>query len=218
MQTTGTLADVSLFQDFSAEDLKTLEAHAKIRQFKKNTVVINVGDETDSMYVILRGRVRIFLDDEQGNELTILILGPGGSFGELALLSGDPRTASVMTTEETQLLIISKHQLMEYITANPAISFRIIESLIKRIQTMTEDISSLALLDVYGRVARVLQTHSKEENGRLITERLTHQEIANMVGASREMVSRILKDLRSGGYVSTDDKRIILEKPLPAGW
>ena len=210
--------DIALFADLSESDLSALTSHATTRRYKKNTIVVTKGDDSDSLYVILSGRARVYLDDEQGNEITIRTLGPGEAFGELALLSGEPRAANVVTLGDCELSVVSKQNFMNCLTSNPPISFRIIKSLVERIQAMTEDISSLALLDVYGRVAKVLTKNAHEQNGKLVTNRLTHQEIANLVGASREMVSRILKDLRAGGYISVEDKRITLERNLPRGW
>ncbi len=212
------LEDIPLFADLPESDLQTLTGHVTTRRYKKNTIVVTKGDESDSLYIIQSGRARVYLDDEHGNEITIRTLEPGEAFGELALLSGEPRAANVVTLEDTELSVISKQDFMNCLTNNPAISIRIIKALVERIQAMTEDISSLALLDVYGRVAKVLTKHAHDQGGKPVTERLTHQEIANLVGASREMVSRILKDLRAGGYISVEDKRITLERNLPRGW
>ncbi len=210
--------DIALFTDLPESDLAALTSHATARRYKKNTIVVTKGDDSDSLYVILSGRLRVYLDDEQGNEITIRNLEPGEAFGELALLSGEPRAANVVTLQDSELSVVSKQDFMSCLTSNPSIAFRIIKSLVERIQAMTEDISSLALLDVYGRVAKVLTKNAREEGGKLVTGRVTHQEIANLVGASREMVSRILKDLRAGGYISVEDKRITLERTLPRGW
>lgn len=188
------------------------------RHYRKNTIIINKGEEANTLYVILSGALRVFLDDEQGNELTIRLLGPGDVFGELALLSGAPRVANVISTEDCDLSIISRTHFMDCLTRNPDIAFRIILSLVQRVQEMTEDISTLALLDVYGRLKSTLEKLAKDRDGRRITDRITHQELANMVGSSREMVSRILRDLKAGGFISTRDKQIIIERNLPSGW
>jgi CRP/FNR family cyclic AMP-dependent transcriptional regulator len=195
-----------------------MEGHAVTKSYKKNTVIVSQGDETDSFYVLLTGRVRVYLDDERGKEIIINTLGPGESFGELALLSESPRSASVVTLEPSKLAVVSKQDFVDCLEKNPKIAVRMIRLLVRRIQALTENVSSLALLDVFGRVARLLATHAKEQDGKLVTDRMTHQEIANTVGASREMVSRILKDLKAGGYISAEGKRITLERKIPAGW
>ena len=170
------------------------------------------------LYVVVSGRVRIYLDDESGHEITLRTLGPGGCFGELAVLSAGPRAANVSTVEDSRLAIISRADFAQCLHNNPEISLRIIHSLVQRIREMTEDVSTLALLDVYGRVARVLTRHSQECDGRRLMAPMTHQDIANLVGCSREMVTRILKDLKEGGYISNDNRQLVLEKPLPAAW
>lgn len=212
------LTDIDLFADLSEEDRRALAVHATIRSFKKNTIVMTVGDETDYLYVVLAGRLKIYLDDADGREITLRFLGPGDAFGELAVLSEGPRVANVATLEDSRLSAISKADFLECLNHNPGISLSIIRLLVERIREMTEDISTLALLDVYGRVARVLTRNAKECDGNLVTEPLTQQDIANMVGASREMVSRILKDLKTGGYIQVKDRRILVQKTLPSGW
>lgn len=214
----ATLARIPLFADLPEDDLRILAAHAVVRRYKKNTIVIGKGEESDTMYVVHSGRLRVFLDDEHGNELIIRLLGPGDVFGELAMLSGAPRSANVITTEDCELSVISRLHFMECLAANSQIGFRIIRGLVQRIQEMTEEISTLALLDVYGRVRSMLEKLAQERDGKRVTDRLTHQEMANMVGSSREMVSRILRDLRVGGYISVQGKRIIIEKELPPRW
>jgi len=210
--------DIELFMGLPEEDRELLTKHATTRTFKKNTILMTAGDQADSLYVILSGHVRIYLDDPQGREITLRTLSPGAAFGELAMLSEGARAANVATLEKCQLSVISKDGFMKCLDQNPRIALTIIQLLIQRIREMTDDISTLALLDVYGRVAKVLTREATECDGKLMTQPLTQQAIANMVGSSREMVSRILKDLRTGGYISLAEKRIILEKPLPAGW
>lgn len=212
------LARAPLFAGLPEDDLRTLASHAVVNRFRKNTIVVSKGQESDAMYVVVSGRLRVYLDDEQGNEITIRLLEPGDVFGELALLSGAPRSANVMTIEDCELSIVSRDSFMGCLGANSQLGIRIIRALVQQIQEMTEEISTLALLDVYGRVRTTLERMAKEHDGKQVTDRITHQELANMVGSSREMVSRILRDLKAGGYISTRDKRITIEKDLPAGW
>ncbi len=165
--------EVDLFADLSDDHMQVLAEHAAARHYKKNAIVLTTGDESDSMYVVIKGLVRVYLDDEKGNEITLTTLGPGECFGELALLSGEPRVANVMTLEDCQFAVISKQDLMQILNDDPKIAFGVIRALVKRIQSMTEDISSLALLDVYGRIARTLNKNARERNGRMITNRMT---------------------------------------------
>ncbi|MGA8261318.1 MAG: Crp/Fnr family transcriptional regulator [Arenicellales bacterium] len=212
------LKRIPLFADLPDDALTALSTRAATRHYKKNTVVVSKDTAGDVMYAVLSGRLRVYLDDEQGNEITIRLLEPGDVFGELALLSGAPRSANVLSIEDCKLSVISRNDFMECLTANPQITFHIIRTLVRRIQEMTDDISALALLDVYGRVRTTLEGLAREHEGKRVTDRLTHQELANMVGSSREMVSRILRDLKAGGYISIDHKHITIERDLPAGW
>ena len=213
------LKSIPLFSGLAESDLAILSSHAITRTFAKNTIIINEGDKTDSLYVILSGKVKAFLSDEHGKEIILDIEGPGEHFGEIALLDEAPRSASVMTLESASFLIISKEDFKDCVAKNPDIAISLIKELTHRIRLLTGSVKGLALRDVYGRVAEALLNLATEENGTLIiSERPTQQELANMVGASREMVSRILKDLTSGGYINVEDKRITITKKLPAGW
>lgn len=209
---------VDLFSQLSEDDLSILKSHATVRSYKKNTVIVNKGDETSSLYVIIEGSLNAYIDDEQGKELTLSKMEAGESFGELSLLSDASRSASVITTTPCKLAIISKPVFMECLNQNPSTAFNIIQSLISRIHNLTEDVGSLGLLDVYGRIVKVLYKTAVEKDGKLVTKRLTHQDIANMVGSSREMVSKILKDLKVGGYIDIEEKSIIIERKLPPEW
>ncbi|MCK4951858.1 MAG: Crp/Fnr family transcriptional regulator [Gammaproteobacteria bacterium] len=210
--------NISLFNNLSEECLKILASHAVTKSYRKNTVVVNKGDETSSLYVVLEGSLKAYVDDDHEKEVILSIIDAGKSFGELSLLSDTPRSASVITTTHCKLAIISKQDFMECLTKNPSISFTIIQALIDKIHNLTEDVSGLALLDVYGRIVKTLNKNALEKDGKLTTPPLTHQEIANMIGSSREMVSKILKDLRKGGYISTGEKTITIERTLPSGW
>jgi CRP/FNR family cyclic AMP-dependent transcriptional regulator len=214
-----TLKNVPLFAGLAASDLQTLSSHAVTRSYPKHAVLINEGDRTDSLYVIQTGKVKVFLNDQHGKEVILSIQGPGECFGEIALLDEAPRSASVMTLENSTMTVISKTDLSECLARNPDIALNMIRHLSQRVRALTESVKSLALMDVYGRVAHTLLQLAKEEDGKLvISQKLTQQDIANMVGASREMVSRIFKDLLAGGYISVDDKRITINEKLPPGW
>ena len=144
--------------------------------------------------------------------------GPGEYFGEM-VLDGGPRSASVMTLEASRFAVIPKNKFRDFVLSHPGFSLHLIEKLIRRTRALTESVKSLALMDVYGRVARLLLALAVPEDGRfVIEERLTQQDIASRVGASREMISRILKDLSIGGYITVDKKRITINKTPPRHW
>ncbi len=212
------LENLPLFSGLTDDEVRTLESHSHRKTYRKNTIVMEKGDETSSLYVLLSGGVKVFLTNEDGKEVVLNTLEPGAYFGELALLGDTERSASVITQEESQFLVISKREFTGCLSANPQIMLSLMRQLVARVHELTERVSSLALQDVYGRVAGTLMQQAKEEDGRLVTGKLTQQEIAQTVGASREMISRIFKDLREGGYISIENKRIFIDKKLPARW
>jgi CRP/FNR family cyclic AMP-dependent transcriptional regulator len=167
------------------------------------------------LYIIRSGSVKVFLGDDDGREIIHNVQ----HSGELALIDSGPRSASVMTQEKTALSIISKADFEEFLRQHPAANVKIMRGLVKRLRVLTDNVRSLALMDVYGRVARLLLKLSQPEGEvRVVREALTQQDIADRVGASREMVSRILKDLREGGYIEVHERHITLLERLPHGW
>jgi CRP/FNR family transcriptional regulator, cyclic AMP receptor protein len=202
----------------SAEELSAISAHASARTFPRNAVILNEGDRTDSLYIILEGRVKAFVSDADGKEVALSTQGAGEYFGEMVLDEG-PRSASVMTLEPSRFLIVPKADFKDFLTKNPAFAVRLIEKLIHRARALTENVKSLALMDVYGRIARLLLELAVQQDGKLvINERLTQKDIASRVGASREMVSLILKDLTAGGYLRHEGHTLIIERTPPPRW
>ena len=212
------LDKVYLFEGLAPEELATIEQHAVNKRYRKNTVIIERGDDANTLYVLLEGQVKAYVADDSGKEIVLSQQGPGAVLGELALLAEIPRTASVMTLEDSEFVVLSKRSFMQCITDHPHIAFNLIRALAGQVQTLTESVTDFALLDVYGRIVKVLSDSAADENGTMITPKFTHQHIADRVGASREMVSRILKDLKLGGYLSAEGKRYILHRKLPDRW
>ena len=209
------LENVPLFSGLSAEALSEVEQHSSLKSFRKNTIIINQNDESYSLYVILSGRVKVFVGGDDGREVVLNHQGAGDYFGDLALIDKQPRVASVMTTEESKFMIISRDDFLSCLSRNPEIAINLIKPMTSRMRMLAQNVSSLALMDVYGRVARILLQQAVEKEGALVTGRITQQEIADMAGASRAMVSRILKDLKTGGYISVRNKCITIEQKLP---
>lgn len=202
----------------SVIDLRDFAQHAVTRTFPKNTVVVTEGDLTDSLYIVVSGRVKIYVSDDKGKEIVLNESGPGEYFGEMVLDEG-PRSASVMTLEPTRFLVVPKEDFQEFLAKSPEFSLHLIRKLIRRVRALTNDVKSLALMDVYGRVARMLLDLAVERDGVLVIEgRPTQQEMANRVGASREMISRILGDLVGGGYIEVERDRITIARALPRAW
>jgi len=209
-------AEAPLSLGLDQDELRALAAHAKVQSVPKNTVIINEGDDTDSIFIVISGRVRVFLHGRDGREVTLNTHGPGEYFGEMVLDEG-PRSASVATLDASKFYVIPKAEFRRFLSAHPDFAMKLINRLMGRVRALTENVRNLALLDVYGRVARLLLDLAKDQDGRLVVaEKLTQQDIAERIGASREMVSRVFKDLVAGGYVSLEDRQITIHRDLPA--
>lgn len=206
---TSPLADATLAQ---------IAAGGVARAFPKSTVLIHDGDVGDSLFIILSGRVKVYASNEEGKEVVIDFHGPGEYVGEMSL-DGAPRSASVVTMEPTTCAIVNRMQFREFLLSHPDFALHLIEKLIHRVRVATENVKSLALSDVYGRLVRLLNTLAQPDNGAwVVPEKLTQQEIAARVGASRDMIGKLIKDLTVGGYLSVDDRTITIHKKLPLGW
>lgn len=194
------------------EELREIARHAVTRRYPARAMVVSEGDQSDSLYIVAEGRLRAFVGDESGREATLCEMGPGEYFGEVALDEG-PRSASVMTLEPSVLSVVSRADFEGFIRANPAFASHFIRKLLKRIRALTESVRSLALMDAYGRVARLLLEGSVTEGGvRFVRGRPTQAQIASRVGCSREMVSRIFKDLVQGGFITVEPERIVIHR------
>ncbi|HYT48420.1 MAG TPA: Crp/Fnr family transcriptional regulator [Burkholderiales bacterium] len=210
-------------KDRSAEILSKalLEEIAKVatvRPYPRNAIIVTEGDETDSLYVMLSGKARVYVSDEKGREAALNQIGAGEYFGEVTL-DGGPRSASVMALEECRCAVIRRAELTAFIERNPGFALHLVQKLAHRVRELTESVRSLALMDVYGRVARLLLELAEEKDGRLVVaEPLTHKEIASRVGASREMISRIFSDLADGGYLRKEDGQLVIARKPPPRW
>jgi CRP/FNR family cyclic AMP-dependent transcriptional regulator len=198
--------------------LEEVAATAAARAYGKNAIIVSEGDETDSLYVLLSGRVKVFLSDGEGKEVTLNQLGPGEYFGEITL-DGGPRSASVMALEDTRCAVVKRGELLALVERQPQFALHMVRKLAHRVRDLSESVRSLALMDVYGRVARLLLELAEEKDGRLVIgEALTHKDIASRVGASREMISRIFSDLSDGGYVRKENGQLVIVRKPPRRW
>ena len=198
------------------EALRPLLQRAVTKSYPKNAIIISEGDKTEGLYIIVAGRVRIFLANDNGKEVTLGVEGPGEYFGEMTL-DGGPRSASVVTLEPSRFLVVPRADLEAFLGEHPAFAVHVLGKLIRRVRILTNNVKSLALQDVYGRMVRLLMELSDlvgEE--RVVREKLTQQDIADRVGSSREMVNRVMKELTTGGYVAIRDGRHVIVKKLPA--
>ena len=200
------------------ETLRTIASSGVVRQFPKQTVLIHEGDVGDSLYIILSGRVKVYASNAAGREVVIDFHGAGEYVGEMSL-DGAPRSASVITVEPTTCAIVNRAQIRDFMIENPDFAQHLIGKLIHRVRVATENVKSLALSDVYGRLVRLLNALATETDGKTsVQERLTQQEIADRVGASRDMIGKLMKDLVAGGYLQVEDRAITILRKLPPGW
>ena len=210
------LRTVPLFSELSEEALDSLSHLATRRRYPKDTVVFFENEEGDSLFMILEGRIKVTILGDDGREIILSMLAPGDLFGEMALLDNEPRSATAIAVEESELLLLQRGDFQTVITDNPGISAALIKVLSARLRRANHQISTLALLDVYGRVARVILDMAREEgrrlkDGRIAFRRATHQEIANRIGTTRETVTRMLKDLERQDLVKVEGREILLQ-------
>ena len=206
------------FAPLGEETLRAIAASGVVRTFPRNTILIHEGDQGDSLYILLSGRVKVYASNEAGKEVVINFHGPGEYVGEMSLM-GEVRSASMITLEPTTCAIVPRTQFRDFILAHPEFALHLIEKLIERCRNATENVKSLALSDCYGRLVRLLTSLAREQDGRMVVpEKLTQQDIAERIGASRDMVSRLMKDLVGGGYLAVDERTITILKKPPPGW
>ncbi len=214
---TMALKAVPFFQQLSDKELDVVRSVAVEKSYPKNAVVLTEGEMGDSLYMIESGKVKVFIGDEDGREITLKMLGPGAFFGELSMIDKQARSASVTTTEASTFLVLSHAAFERVIERAPTIANMVMQMLAQRVREADRKIGTLALMDVYGRVASTLLELAVYNNGKLmVSEKLSQQDLANMVGASREMVNRILKDLSERGFISIESKSItIINREFP---
>ena len=208
----------SMFDGLSAEQRADIERFSVRKRYRKNTVLIEHGDEANNLYLLEQGQVRIYRAGNDDKQVILNQIESGGYFGELGLLGANTRVASALAITDCTVLVLTKNSFLKLLSAHPGIAVTLMHDMVKHIQVLADEVASLALSDVYGRVAKLLSDSASDEEGRLITPRFTHQDVADRVGSSREMVSRILRDLIEGQYLSKDGKRYIIEKKLPPRW
>jgi CRP/FNR family cyclic AMP-dependent transcriptional regulator len=203
----------SFLRTLENKELNILLRNGQKECHVKNTLIMGEGDLSSCAYIINSGRVKIFLSDEHGKEIILSELKAGEYFGEMALIDKVERSAAVMTMEDTELTVISQKNFRECLQSYPEIAERIMLGLVTNLREANKKISSLVFTDAYERVANMLFVLAKTQNGMLvIDEKPTHQHIANVVGASREMITRILKNMTADGCIKIDGKKIVLLK------
>jgi CRP-like cAMP-binding protein len=210
------LRTVPIFSELSEADIASLARLTSHRSCPKDTVVFFENEEGDSFFIIVDGRIKVTILGDDGREVILSVLGRGDFFGEMALLDNEPRSATAIAVEDTELLSLHRNDFQSVLSDNRSIMSALIRILTARLRRANHQISTLALLDVYGRVARVIVDTARDEgkrlkDGRIAFRRATHQEIANRIGTTRETVTRMLKDLERQGLIRIDGKEVVVQ-------
>ena len=209
------LRNVPLFAVLPESQLALLTSMVSRKSFPRGTTIIAAGDQTESLYVVISGRLKVMISDDEGREVILAMLGPNEFFGEMGLIDDAPRSASVVALEACELLSLSKQNFKRCLAENFEMAMTVMRGLVTRLREADQKIGSLALMDVYGRVAHLLLEMSETVDGhKVVTRKLAKQDIAKMIGASREMVSRVMKDLQSGGYIEVRPGSIFLHDTI----
>ena len=209
------LRNVSLFESLDQQELEALSDVTFTRTFSKDNVIILAEEEGDTLFILKNGQVKVSIVSEEGREVILSLLGPGSVFGELSLLDGKPRSANVVATEETDLLMLRRADFLQLIYKTPQIATALLAELATRMRKTDRQIEGLALLDVTSRISDTLLQLATEQgaetaDGVTIESRPTHQELANMSGTTRETVSRVLKRLEGQGYINRNGRNITI--------
>lgn len=209
------LKSVPLFSRLGEAALDSILRLMRRRRFRKEDTIFHEKETGDSLFIILHGRVKVAIFGDDGKEVTLSTLSEGDFFGELALLDQEPRSASVVAEEDCELLSLQRDDFMRALEHDAGMSSSLIQALAQRLRKANHQISTLALLDVYGRVAHVIQELAEEEgkrlkDGRVVVRRPTHLEIAHRIGSSRETVTRMMRDLEENGHIETQGREIFL--------
>lgn len=205
------LRNIPLFSGLDESELERLSKVAMRRRAARGEQVVRAGEDAETLIVMLTGRAKVTNFDEEGREIILAWLSPGEIFGEMGLIDGSPRSANVVAVEPCELLILGKHEFQRCMQDNFQVAQKLMQILVRRLREADRNIESLALLDVYGRVARLLLDMSEDENGkRVVRQKISKQDMARMIGASREMVSKVMRDLEVGGYIISEGDHITI--------
>lgn len=211
---TSTTADflgtVPLFSGLTREELESFAELARERSYPRGSVILFENDPGDSLLVVRSGRVKVVLIGEDGREVILAVLGVGQHFGELALIDEQPRSAHVIAMEDSMLIVLRREDFRKRVESSPTVAWSLLAELSRRLRRADDKIGGLVLLDVPGRIARLLLDFAEESGNDQIEKALTHQTIAQMIGASRETVSRAMKDFQEAGWINVERRRISL--------
>ena len=204
------LATVPLFNGLDRIELERFAEVTREKSYPKGSVILFEDDPGDSLFVVRDGRVKVVLIGEDGREVILGVLGVGEYFGELSLIDDRPRSAHVIAMEDSNLLVLRREDFRKRVESSPSVAWSLLTELSRRLRRADDKIGGLVLLDVPGRIARLLLDLAEESGTDAIEKTLTHQTIAQMIGASRETVSRAMKDFQDAGWITVERRRIAL--------
>src|SRR6185503_2994750 len=210
MSPTDVLKRVPLFSDLSEAELARFGEVTREREYPRNSVILFEDDPGDALYIVATGQVKVVLIGEDGREVILSVLGDGDFFGEMSLIDDEPRSAHVIAMKDSQLLVLRRDDFQSRLEEQPKIALKLLRVLVERLRRADEKIGGLVLLDVNGRVAQLLLDLADESGGPRITRRLTHHTIAQMIGSSRETVSRTMRELVDKGYIEISRREILV--------
>ena len=206
---------IPLFEGLSEADNALLMQVAVRRRYPRHTLLVQEGDPGERFYLMRKGRAKVYLGNADGREVILAFLAPGDFLGEMALVDDEPCSANVMTLEESEFVSISRHEFQRVMNSSPSMAANLVRALTRRVREANQQIESLALNDVRARVEQALRGLAVEEGGEfVIPARVTHRDIAAMVGASREVVTRLFRSLEEAGVVRVTGRRITLTRPV----
>jgi CRP/FNR family cyclic AMP-dependent transcriptional regulator len=202
---------VPLFGDLSEGDLARFADVTREREYPRNSVILFEDDPGDSLYIVSTGQVKVVLIGEDGREVILSVLNDGDFFGEMSLIDDEPRSAHVIAMKDSRLLVLRRDDFQQQINQHPSIAVKLLKVLVQRLRRADAKIGGLVLLDVNGRVAKLLLDLADEGGGPRITRKLTHHTIAQMIGSSRETVSRAMRELADRGLVDVTRREITIK-------
>jgi CRP-like cAMP-binding protein len=205
---------VPLFSMLTPSQAESVADAVIKRRFKRGELIVEQGKKSNALFIILTGRARVLTTDTRGREVILANLSPGDYIGEMSLIDNEPHSASVRAEVQTDVLMLGRVEFARCLPENTSMAYAVMKGLVQRLRHADRKIESLALMDVYGRVARALiEAAETDAQGLLvIRDKVSRQDLAKMVGASREMVSRVMKDLEERGYIETLENNSVLIK------
>ncbi|AKJ28068.1 Crp/Fnr family transcriptional regulator [Caldimonas brevitalea] len=210
---------VPLFSMLTSTQAEAVAEGVVKRRYRRGEIIVEQGRKSNALFILLTGRARVLTADARGREVILAMLHPGDYVGEMSLIDNEPHSATVRAEVQTDVLVLGRPEFARCLPENSSLSYAIMRGLVSRLRAADRQIESLALLDVYGRVARTLLDMAEESNGSLlIRNKVSRQDLAKIVGASREMVSRVMKDLEERQYVETQpDGSVVIKERLQVG-